>query len=1667
MAKEDGNTKSKRKDASSASLSGSADASGLRRSGRETPSKKQATASPSSNARRSERIENHATPSSSPIKKKQDKIEEQMGPSPLRRSDRSKKQVSPDSSGSKKLTEVTASQNIKKKEIIASSSKEDQDAEDVSVDNKNERQDPDVGGRKRKRMTVRGYKALFKPQRLRIEAEDGHDSDVQHTPAESGRTTESGNGEKQIGGKCSQDDNTTESGNGEKQIGGKCSQDDNGKMSTQYIDVDACEDNDNQISPKSPSSGCKKHGDDETSLACSKEQRINNDSKNQQELESHDKTCDKDLQGTSTSKVRKTCQEGGVMEDTEHNNAKFVEFWVPVQISNLQLEQYCSTLLSDGMALRSGSKTDSVEALHNILKSNRKCCNHPYTADKDLQKSITKDQPTMIYDIGLKASGKLHFLDLILPEVKKRQLRVVILFQPTVPERVTTESNTPPVTLGDILDDFVHQRFGEDSYERVDGARMAQKSKQAAFNSFNNNPNKFIFLLERSSQPSIKLSSVDIVIIFDSDLNPANDIRKLSIDSDSQQKQTMIFRLYSKNTLEEKILKLAQQNVAVDSKRSRLTCDALLMWGAKDLFQNLEKFHGESGKDISSQGNLLKDVMEEFLYILSNKGKNKDGEKSIITKVQTCGYYGNRNMPCGEIKNQLPDGEQPHVFWRNLLEGKYPQWKFVHVSTSRQRKRTHYYGESSDTIAPVADAVKKRKKSPASRPVEWGTGGAYEGANNESQSSPELLHPNVHELCKILKFPEDVKNKVDGFLDFVLKNYNVSREDKTTLQAFMISLCWIGASLAKHKIDRKESFDLAKKQLNFDCKEEQVNSVHLKLEEAKEDFLNQTETQEKHVEIKDLKSPPQAICTESKSTDQKMSTESQQNQNVEVSVAENLESTEKLSEEMEEFNREWDDRRACLENEYKVEKAIIRTVHKNPSKRTEKLRLLDKEFAKKIEEHERDKDIHLKELKATLLADNMDADVAAKPETSVSIGNPGDKMTETPLELDGGRVQDQSKERGSLGIGDDIESTGSHTSEKQMVDATVLSSSVVEAEVEVEVPPCQHETVDDVAGVVNEEIPAQEGGDGIGNDVESVEADVNQENNSKGEGSGAEVADRVDDTGETGVPGGDEIREHEEDRTRKHDEAHAVEEQEQNDSCGSSSSNQPSAGVPHDDTPSVQLVASQPPDPPMPTVLETENESVLEQLLDLGVQEKEGQGDPNSEEQQQPHDDPMAENQTDTQPANETTCENDVNAPDTVNNQETGQQEEQVSTQNSNPPEITNQNTSQAQPVINLFDLPNQAAVAPRIPHHGDPLQAELERLFAHRDNVTKFYEDTKQRMKSECEKEIADMIAQINLKYEAKFKGAEEAFQLRKKELDTTVNRVMMNRILAEAFRAKCQDHNHSGPGMQKVSQPGLMQQLHRFSVRPSVSVGVVSSSPGQSSGRQQTPPPPPPPSSSPPPPPPPPPPLQIVHQPAALFSNTVIRPPTPTINPVTPVSRPPPNINPNTRPPPTITPVTPTTATRPPPNITPVTPSAGSLRGPAPHLRPLVNSDIRSPAPHIRPLVNSDIRAPAPHLRPYKPSTSASPELTPYRRMVPVPVPVPGQHVTTPPNTQPPLPPDASYVPPPPPPSGGGAQYNLVDLTDIFHEDNENAPPQPPPPPPPSGGGVGHELVCLSDDD
>ncbi|CAK7340492.1 unnamed protein product [Dovyalis caffra] len=54
------------------------------------------------------------------------------------------------------------------------------------------------------------------------------------------------------------------------------------------------------------------------------------------------------------------------------DSSKLEEYWVPVQLSPMQLEQYCATLLSNSLSLCSSSKNDPVGALRDILISSRK-----------------------------------------------------------------------------------------------------------------------------------------------------------------------------------------------------------------------------------------------------------------------------------------------------------------------------------------------------------------------------------------------------------------------------------------------------------------------------------------------------------------------------------------------------------------------------------------------------------------------------------------------------------------------------------------------------------------------------------------------------------------------------------------------------------------------------------------------------------------------------------------------------------------------------------------------------------------------------------------------------------------------------------------------------------------------------------------------------------------------------------------------------------------------------------------------------------------------------------------------------------------------------------------------------------------------------------------------
>ncbi|CAK8543860.1 unnamed protein product [Lathyrus sativus] len=608
------------------------------------------------------------------------------------------------------------------------------------------------------------------------------------------------------------------------------------------------------------------------------------------------------------------------------DSSRFIEYWVPAQLSNLQLEQYCSMLLSNSLPLCSGQKSNSVDALRDLIVSTMKCCNHPYLLNPSLSSLVTGGVPVEEHlDIGIKASGKLQLLEKILVEAKSRELRVMILYQ----------SSGGSGSIGNILDDVLCQRFGNDCYVRY-GKGYIPSKKQAALAAFNDRESgRFVFLIESSACiPSIKLSYVDTIILFDSGLDPQNDLKclqKMSISSKFN--KLTVLRLYSYFTVEEKVLMLAKEGIALDSNVqliSQSTNHSLLKWGASYLFSKLDDLHG-SGTSVSTSDISDHSILNDVIFELSSKlvcdsnGTDCHGQSFILRVQQNGGEYARNISLLGERDMKKLGNETGTFSWSDLLKGRNPHWRFLPVSPQRIRKRVEYFRPSltgsegeNDTVSrkrkkeskynvdPEERKVTKDSVDPKRRKVfkdivdtkrrEFSMSVAdpktrkvakeivdsngskvsvvivgskhvkkmLKNKNHRSagkrkrklngasvmkkpiqkqkkrsampKSTKLLSKPDISDLCDVLHILKNVKAVAMRLLEYVFEHYNICCLEVSIVQAFKISVCWLAASLLKHKIDRKHSLDLAKRHLNFNCKEEDATYVYNELQKHEKDF---------------------------------------------------------------------------------------------------------------------------------------------------------------------------------------------------------------------------------------------------------------------------------------------------------------------------------------------------------------------------------------------------------------------------------------------------------------------------------------------------------------------------------------------------------------------------------------------------------------------------------------------------------------------------------------------------------------------------------------------------------------------------------------------------------------------------------------------------------------
>ncbi|MCJ1312883.1 hypothetical protein MMC25_006559 [Agyrium rufum] len=223
---------------------------------------------------------------------------------------------------------------------------------------------------------------------------------------------------------------------------------------------------------------------------------------------------------------------------------------IRVELSDIQLEYYKNILTRNYAALNQGSKGPK-QSLLNIMMELKKASNHPYmfpnAEERILQGSERREDELKAL---ITSSGKMMLLDQLLKKLKKDNHRVLIFSQ--------------MVKMLDLLSDYMRLRGYQ--CQRLDGT-IAPGPRRMAIDHFNApESNDFCFLLStRAGGLGINLMTADTVILFDSDWNPQADLQAMArAHRIGQTRPVTIYRLVSKDTVEEEVLERARNKLMLE-----------------------------------------------------------------------------------------------------------------------------------------------------------------------------------------------------------------------------------------------------------------------------------------------------------------------------------------------------------------------------------------------------------------------------------------------------------------------------------------------------------------------------------------------------------------------------------------------------------------------------------------------------------------------------------------------------------------------------------------------------------------------------------------------------------------------------------------------------------------------------------------------------------------------------------------------------------------------------------------------------------------------------------------------------------------------------------------------------------------------------------------------
>lgn len=223
---------------------------------------------------------------------------------------------------------------------------------------------------------------------------------------------------------------------------------------------------------------------------------------------------------------------------------------IRVELSDEQTHYYKNIITRNYDALNAGSNAAKVSLL-NIVMELKKASNHPFIFDGAEERLLQgKEDRHSVLRTMIMTSGKMVLLDKLLMKLKKDNHRVLIFSQ--------------MVAMLDIIARYLNLRGL--SFQRIDGT-VHSSIRRSSIDHFNSpGSTDFCFLLStRAGGLGINLMTADTVILFDSDWNPQADLQAMArAHRIGQKNHVMVYRLVSKDTIEEEILERARDKMILE-----------------------------------------------------------------------------------------------------------------------------------------------------------------------------------------------------------------------------------------------------------------------------------------------------------------------------------------------------------------------------------------------------------------------------------------------------------------------------------------------------------------------------------------------------------------------------------------------------------------------------------------------------------------------------------------------------------------------------------------------------------------------------------------------------------------------------------------------------------------------------------------------------------------------------------------------------------------------------------------------------------------------------------------------------------------------------------------------------------------------------------------------